>query len=238
MNARKKKREGEREKEWKSTASMASINLLQTAGLVGFAHAFRPYLTIHKRWIPICCGKRSACDPICCGKRAGMWSGSNVDRICFDSGLCGIRWMALCHLAQSNDRHVVNQANKKKTNKAHWLWSTFFLHNIILIFCIKFFAGSWRYKWNKEFLKERREKKISNLYYKVNFAQKENILKAQKCWINSPFARNMWQIEYLVEGVQWGICWSAVHKCTQMVSCSMSTKLRGQNLTKFKFPFG
>jgi hypothetical protein len=40
-------------------------------------------------------------------------------------------------------------------------------------------GSSRRYKWNKEFLKERRKKK-SNLYYKVNFAQKENITKSTK----------------------------------------------------------
>jgi len=47
-----KKREVERERKKerkKEHASMASIMLLQTAGLIGFAHGFRPYSSAHKR---------------------------------------------------------------------------------------------------------------------------------------------------------------------------------------------
>lgn len=209
---------------------MASIMLLQTAGLIGFAHGFRPYLSTHKRWIPICCGKRSACDLAATMEIEFAWIVACVA----SDGWLHATW----HNQTSGMWSIKPNQKKEKTSLIEYGALSFYTH-YLNFFCIKIYllvVGDI-YKWNKEFLKERGGKKNSNLYYyKVNFAQKENILKAQKCWIISPLARNMWQIEYLVPGLHAG--WSAVHKCTQMVSCSMITKLRWQNLTKLKFPFG
>jgi hypothetical protein len=67
-----------------------------------------------------------------------------------------------------------------KKNTSPLIMEHFLFTHIIKIFMIKLFSGSRR---NKEFLKERKSNQIKSIlsHYKVNFAQKENILKAQKC---------------------------------------------------------